>query len=536
MNPNPNPTYNIIKGLQIFINDIRSCNTKEAENKRVEKELNKIREKFAAGKALTGYEKKKCVWKLLYIYILGYKIDFGHNYAADLITSIKFSEKMTGYIAMSILCKDNSQEIGVMINSIRNDVINSNSLCQSMAITLATNINNAELLETISGDVLKYLTNYGEKQLNVVKKALICLSKYIKIKKDFHDAQVWSKNLMKLIEMKNFEVLLAVAGLVLNIFSIYGTTGYEEFTMKFFNNILYKMKECPEDYVYYHIKAPWLQIKILKIIQYMNPNVFDQPTINHIREYIDYISKKTHTIASSESKYTRFYAEYCIFFEAINLIDHMNLKLNHKTFDAYIGILGLFLHDDHRKFPNRDVNIKYLSLDAMAKLCKYTSGNKILKEHSTIIIYSLRDNDISIRRRALDLLFLCCTNESVSMICKELLIYFKEDEPQLKEDIALKIAILSEKYAADYNWYIDVCMKMFELAGDYINDEILFRIVQIVTGFENQEPNQNLQIYACSKVIKLLEKDYVYESVVRLSAILLGEFGYLISGESKIFY
>jgi AP-2 complex subunit alpha len=102
MNPLPNQTYNVIKGLQIFINDIRGCTTKEAETKRVEKELDKIRKKFSSGKSLTGYEKKKNIWKLLYIYILGYQVDFGYSHSADLITSAKFSEKLTGYITMSI--------------------------------------------------------------------------------------------------------------------------------------------------------------------------------------------------------------------------------------------------------------------------------------------------------------------------------------------------------------------------------------------------------------------------------------------------
>jgi AP-2 complex subunit alpha len=534
MNPNPNPSYNIIKGLQIFINDIRGCTTREAENKRVEKELNKIREKFATGKALTGYEKKKCVWKLLYIYILGYRVDFGHNYCADLITSIKFSEKMTGYISMSVLFKDNNPEINIMVNCIRNDLLNSNALSQSMALALATNLNNNELLETIGPDVLKFMTTFSERQLFTVKKALICLTKIIKVKKEFHDSSSWTKYIMRMLDLKYFEILLACGGLVLNIIQQYGTSGYEDLAMKFFNNVLYKMKECPDEYVYYHIKAPWLQIKILKIMQMFNPSVFDTATINHIKEYVDYIAKKTHTIASSESKYTRYYAEYCIFFEVVNLIDHMNLKLHHKTFDSYIGILGLFLQEDQRKHPNKDVNTKYLALDGMAKLSKYTSGSKILKEHSNIIIYSLRDNDISIRRRALDLLFLCCTSDSVHMICKELLIYFKEDEPQLKEDVALKIAILAEKYAADFTWYVDVCIKMLELAGDYVSDDILYRIVQIVTGFENQESNTSLQIYACEKIIKLLEKDYVFESVVRLSSYLLGEFGYLVEKASSL--
>ena len=83
MNPTPNQKYNVIRVLQSIINGIRECTTREAESKRVESEHDKIRKKLNSTSALTGYEKKKCIWKLLYIYILGYKIDFGHNYACD---------------------------------------------------------------------------------------------------------------------------------------------------------------------------------------------------------------------------------------------------------------------------------------------------------------------------------------------------------------------------------------------------------------------------------------------------------------------
>ena len=34
---------------------------------------------------LAEYDKKKYVWKLLYIYMLGYDVEFGHKQAADLI-------------------------------------------------------------------------------------------------------------------------------------------------------------------------------------------------------------------------------------------------------------------------------------------------------------------------------------------------------------------------------------------------------------------------------------------------------------------
>ena len=35
------------------------------------------------------YDKKKYVWKLLYIFMLGYDVEFGHKQAADLIPATK---------------------------------------------------------------------------------------------------------------------------------------------------------------------------------------------------------------------------------------------------------------------------------------------------------------------------------------------------------------------------------------------------------------------------------------------------------------
>lgn len=42
---------------------------------------------------LTPYEKKKYVWKMLYVYMLGYDVDFGHMEAVSLISAPKYPEK-----------------------------------------------------------------------------------------------------------------------------------------------------------------------------------------------------------------------------------------------------------------------------------------------------------------------------------------------------------------------------------------------------------------------------------------------------------
>ena len=371
MNFTPNQNYNVIKGLQIFINDIRECTTKEAEAKRVDKELDKVRKKLNTKNALTGYEKKKCIWKLLYIHILGYKIDFGLNYSCDLITSIKYSEKMAGYIAMSILFKDANADIDVMINSIKNDLFNKNAFSQSMALTLACNLENNELLESFAEPVFEIIDNYKERSSYIVKKALVTLGKIFKVKKEFHDSTRLSKSLIKMIDTDNFEILISISELLLNIINMYGTKGYEEVIIKLINEVIpcfiEKQKNIPEDYIYYHIKCPWLQIKVLKVLELCNPNMFDDRSIELLTEYIEYYGKKTQNIVTEFKRFQRFYTEYCIFFELINLIDHLNLKLNFKIFDNYVNILGSFLVDDSRRCPNADINTRYLALDGMGK-------------------------------------------------------------------------------------------------------------------------------------------------------------------------
>lgn len=71
----------------------QTANSKEAEQKRVDKEMAKIRMKFKSNANMKGYDRKKYVCKLLYIYMLGYEIDFGHMEAVALLSSDKYSEK-----------------------------------------------------------------------------------------------------------------------------------------------------------------------------------------------------------------------------------------------------------------------------------------------------------------------------------------------------------------------------------------------------------------------------------------------------------
>lgn len=80
-------------GCNIF-NSTNAAQSKENEEKRVTKEMAHIRKEFKDNKGIDGYQRRKYVCKLLYIYMLGYDLDFGHMEAVTLISSNKYQEKL----------------------------------------------------------------------------------------------------------------------------------------------------------------------------------------------------------------------------------------------------------------------------------------------------------------------------------------------------------------------------------------------------------------------------------------------------------
>ena len=54
-----------------------------------------------ADKTLDGYQKKKYVCKLLFIFLLGHDIDFGYMEAVNLLSSNKYTEKQIVRLSLS---------------------------------------------------------------------------------------------------------------------------------------------------------------------------------------------------------------------------------------------------------------------------------------------------------------------------------------------------------------------------------------------------------------------------------------------------
>lgn len=206
-------------------------------------------------------------------------------------------------------------------------------------------------------------------------------------------------------------------------------------------------------------------------------------------------------------------AQNAVLFEAINLLIHLDTE--HNLMMQISSRLGKYIQ-------SRETNVRYLGLEAMTHFAARAETLDPIKKHQNIILGSLRDRDISVRRKGLDLLYSMCDTTNAGPIVNELLRYLQTADYAIREEMVLKVAILTEKYAADAQWYIDMTLKLLSLAGDHVNDEVWQRVIQIVTN------NEELQAYAAHTLLTYLKTD-CHESLVKIGCYVLGEFGHLIA-------
>ena len=211
-------------------------------------------------------------------------------------------------------------------------------------------------------------------------------------------------------------------------------------------------------------------------------------------------------------------AQNAVLFEAINLVIHLDTE--HELMMQISTRLGKFI-------SSRETNVRYLGLDAMTHFAARSDTLDPIKKHQNIILGSLRDRDISVRRKGLDLLYSMCDPSNSQPIVNELLRFLATADFAMREEMVLKIAILTEKYATDVQWYVDISLRLISMAGDHVSDEVWQRVIQIVTN------NEELQVYAAQNILEYLKAAECHETLIKIGAYLLGEFGHLIADNKQ---
>lgn len=512
-----------IRGLAVFISDIRNCKSKEAEIKRINKELANIRSKFKGDKTLDGYQKKKYVCKLLFIFLLGHDIDFGHMEAVNLLSSNKYSEKQIGYLFISVLLNENSELMRLIIQSIKNDLCARNPIHVNLALQCIANIGSREMAETFGGEIPKLLVS-GD-TIDVVKQsAALCLLRLLRTLPDITPSGEWTSRIIHLLNDQHMGVVTAAVSLIDALVKKNPDEykGCVSLAVSRLSRIVTASYTDLQDYTYYFVPAPWLSMKLLRLLQNYPPP--DDPGVRgRLNECLETILNKAQEPPKSK-KVQHSNAKNAVLFEAISLIIHMDrlgAVIEPNLLVRACNQLGQFLQ-------HRETNLRYLALESLCLLATSEFSHEAVKKHQETVVNALKtERDVSVRQRAVDLLYAMCDKSNAEEIVAEMLAYLETADYSIREEMVLKVAILAEKYASDYTWYVDVILNLIRIAGDYVSEEVWYRVIQIVINRED------VQGYAAKTVFEALQAPACHENMVKVAGYILGEFGNLIAGDLR---
>ncbi|CAB1339311.1 unnamed protein product [Coregonus sp. 'balchen'] len=507
-----------MRGLAVFISDIRNCKSKEAEIKRINKELANIRSKFKGDKALDGYSKKKYVCKLLFIFLLGHDIDFGHMEAVNLLSSNKYTEKQIGYLFISVLVNSNSDLISLINNAIKNDLSSRNPTFMNLALHCIANVGSREMAEAFAAEVPRILVA-GDTMDSVKQSAALCLLRLNRTSPDLVPMGEWTARVVHLLNDQHLGVVTAATSLITTL----AQKSPEDFKTSVslavarLSRIVSSASTDLQDYTYYFVAAPWLSVKLLRLLQCYPPPE-DGAIRGRLTECLETILNKAQEPPKSK-KVQHSNAKNAVLFEAISLIIHHDSEPT--LLVRACNQLGQFL-------LHRETNLRYLALESMCTLASSEFSHEAVKTHIETVINALKtERDVSVRQRAVDLLYAMCDRSNSKQIVAEMLSYLETADYSIREEIVLKVAILAEKYAVDYTWYVDTILNLIRFAGDYVSDEVWYRVIQIVIN------RDEVQGYAAKTVFEALQAPACHENLVKVGGYILGEFGNLIAGDSR---
>ncbi|OTF69265.1 AP-2 complex subunit alpha-like protein [Euroglyphus maynei] len=492
--------------------------SKEAEIKRINKELANIRNKFKGDKTLDGYQKKKYVCKLLFIFLLGHDIDFGHMEAVNLLSSNKYSEKQIGFLFISVLMNANSDLMKLIIQSIKNDLNSRNPIHVNLALQCIANIGSREMAESFGNEIPRLLVT-GD-TIDVVKQsAALCLLRLYREMPDLTPSNEFTSRIIHLLNDQHMGVVTAAVSLINSLVNRNPDEykGCISSAVSRLSRIVTSSYTDLQDYTYYFVPAPWLSVKLLRLLQNYPPpeDVGVRGRLNECLETI--LNKAQEPLKSKKVQHSN--AKNAILFEAISLIIHMDNEPN--LLVRACNQLGQFLQ-------HRETNLRYLALESMCLLATSEFSHEAVKKHQDTVINALKtERDVSVRQRAVDLLYAMCDKTNAEEIVAEMLSYLETADYSIREEMVLKVAILAEKYASDYSWYVDVILNLIRIAGDYVSEEVWYRVIQIVINRED------VQGYAAKTVFEALQAPACHENMVKVAGYILGEFGNLIAGDQR---
>jgi len=490
--------------LREFIKRIRACKTLDEERSLCNKESAEIRNlKKETAQKLAVRSMTKCMAMSL----LGYQTEFIHMTCISLLASQNFTQKRLAYLGICMLLDEKSDILLLSSNIIKKDLSSNNKYIVAAALTTIGEIGTPDMCRDTCPEIIKCLNSTNP---YIKKKAALALSKVVRSCPEL--VETVEQNLGTIFEDKNHGVLLSGLALVEQVFKAEPKTikKYKKYLspmIKYLKNLI-STSYAPE-YDVNGITDPFLQVRILEILGFFGRA--SKSENGELEELLNSIPSNTDT--------TRKNTGNSVLYELVRCIFSYDSSKSLKGLGG--SILGQFL-------SNKDNNYKYLALNTLNDIAKIDIDT--VQKHKNVILEFLKDPDIAIKRRSLDLTYLIVNTENIRQIVTETLDFINSTtNVEFKLELTSKIFYSLEKYSPSLKWEIDVLLKMLCLCEDSINEEIIWKIINLILN------TKELQQYAMFRYFLAMQnmlEDSDVEALYHVGITILGELFKLIIGVS----
>ncbi|RNF08697.1 alpha-adaptin-like protein [Trypanosoma rangeli] len=517
-----------MRGLAHFIQDVRKATSSlTEEKKRVDLELVKIRSKFRNAAAMSTYERKKYVCKLMFIAMLGYPVEFGHMEGVKLLALTSPAEKLIGYLSVTVFLHENHALLKLATHMIYKDLLSEQEFNMNLALTAIANTGGKDFAEVLSSDVKGILLN-DRWNVHIRKKAVLT---YLRIYRKYPAVVDLAEVVPAVTELLH-SPLFGMSGCA----ALFLTGCLNEDNFHLFRfvpdrviGLLGKIilaKQTEPGYVYYGVPAPWLQAMAIRLLR-----KFPVPTDTVLKENIllvlrmivqatDRVLRDAQAQQKQKGTMNRVSAMNAVFFEVISLV--IEWDIDTRLYSDCLDVLSGFVTE------KKESNLRYLGFSLLSKLSSskrsYNEYRTYCSQYQPQVVVALHDPDVSIRTKALDISVNMCDDATATEVIEELLSYLPIADGVFKENLVLAISRLAEVHCVDYGWYVDVILSMLSQAGRLTPQHIICRVVHVIIN------HPYVQKRAATTLFNLLKgHKTVPEVLLRVAAIVLGEFGYQIA-------
>uniref|UniRef100_A0AAQ6AAI4 Clathrin/coatomer adaptor adaptin-like N-terminal domain-containing protein n=1 Tax=Amphiprion ocellaris TaxID=80972 RepID=A0AAQ6AAI4_AMPOC len=451
-----------------MIRAIRSARTQCEERGVIQRECAAIRAQFR--QADNGGRSHNLA-KLLYVHMLGYPAHFG---------------QVSGF---DVICVDLSH---------------SNQYVQSLALCTLACMGSAEMCRDLAPEIDRLLRASNS---YIKKKAALCA---VHIVRKVHDlGELFAPAARSLLAEKNHGVLHGAVVLITELCERNPET-LERFR-KTVPDLVQIMKGLvisgysPEHDVA-GISDPFLQVRILRLLRILGRNnEAASDAMNDLLAQVATNTDSTKTVGNA------------VLYETVLTV--LDIKSESGLRVLAVNILGRFL-------LNNDRNIRYIAMTSLQRIVG--TDHNAVQRHRGTIVDCLKDQDASVKRRALELSLALVSATNIRSMMKELLLFLSSCPLELRAQAASGIFNAAERYAPSQRWHIDTILHVLTTAGGDVRDETVPNLIQLITN------TSELHCYTVHKLYRALLSDISQQSLVQVACWCIGEYGdLLLRGECQ---